>query len=75
MSVASWTPERDLSRQCLCLFPRVSPCTTRSFMPTSSSFRVFSVGGKLFPISFRDQMIRGQLFVDRAIERGVLEKS
>ena len=37
--------------------------------------RLFSIGGKLFPISFRDQMIRGQLFVDRAVERGVLEKN
>jgi FAD binding domain len=35
--------------------------------------RIYSIGGKMFPISFRDQMLRGQLFVDRAVERGELE--
>jgi hypothetical protein len=37
--------------------------------------RLYTIGGKIFPISIRDQMIRGQMFVDRAVERGVLEKT
>ena len=35
--------------------------------------RLFSVGGKLFPVSIRDQMIRGQFFVDRALDLPILE--
>jgi hypothetical protein len=31
---------------------------------------VFDIGGKLHPISIRDQMIRGQSIVDRAIQAG-----
>jgi hypothetical protein len=32
--------------------------------------RTFSLSGKISPVSIRDQMIRGRLFVDRAFETG-----
>jgi hypothetical protein len=31
---------------------------------------VFDIGGKLYPVSIRDQMVRGQSIVDRAIQAG-----
>ncbi len=33
---------------------------------------LFYIGGRLWPISIRDQMLRGQLIVDRAIEQGLI---
>ena len=33
---------------------------------------VFNLSGKLVPVSIRDQMVRGRLFVDRAVEEGVI---
>jgi hypothetical protein len=32
----------------------------------------FSIGGKLSPVSIRDQLIRSQLFIDRAFEQKLL---
>jgi hypothetical protein len=32
----------------------------------------FDIGGKLSPVSIRDQMIRGRMIVDRAYERGII---
>ena len=32
----------------------------------------FDIGGKISPISIRDQMIRGRMIIDRACERGLL---
>jgi hypothetical protein len=32
--------------------------------------RLFSIGGRLAPISIRDQMVRGQMFVERLVEQG-----
>jgi hypothetical protein len=34
--------------------------------------RIFTVGGAVYPISIRDQMIRGQLLADRAFEQGLI---
>lgn len=34
---------------------------------------LFNLGGKLFPIAIRDQMVRGQLLVDRAFEAGLID--
>lgn len=31
---------------------------------------IFSIGGKLLPISLRDQMLRGELFVERLLQAG-----
>jgi len=28
---------------------------------------VFDIGGKLYPVSIRDQMVRGQSIIDRAV--------
>lgn len=36
--------------------------------------RLYSVGGRLNPVSIRDQMIRGELFVRRAAESGLLQR-
>lgn len=36
--------------------------------------RLYSVGGKIYPISIRDQMLRGRLLVDRLLEVGVVRK-
>lgn len=35
--------------------------------------RLYSIGGKLTPISIRDQMIRAEMFVRRAIEAGLFQ--
>jgi hypothetical protein len=32
----------------------------------------FDIGGKLSPVSIRDQMIRGRMIIDRAYERGII---
>lgn len=32
--------------------------------------RLYSIGGRLNPISIRDQMVRGQMFVERLVEQG-----
>ena len=34
--------------------------------------RTYSVGGKLHPISVRDQLVRGEMFAQRAFERGLI---
>lgn len=34
--------------------------------------RTYSVGGKLHPISVRDQLVRGEMFAHRAFERGLI---
>ena len=34
--------------------------------------RVFNISGKLSPVSLKDQVIRGRLFVDRAFEEGLI---
>lgn len=34
--------------------------------------RLFSIGGKLFPISIRDQMVRGEMFIERAWDSGLI---
>ena len=34
---------------------------------------IFDIGGRLSPISIRDQMLRGQLIVDRALEAGYID--
>lgn len=37
--------------------------------------RVFNISGKLTPVSLKDQMIRGRLFVDRAYENGEISSA
>lgn len=34
--------------------------------------RIFDIGGKLSPVSIRDQMVRGRMFIDRACEVGLI---
>lgn len=37
-------------------------------------YRTFTIGGKLQPLSIRDQMVRAWMFVDRAIRQGVIKQ-
>src|ERR1039457_695001 len=37
--------------------------------------RVFNISGRLTPVSLKDQMIRGRLFVDRAYENGEISSA
>lgn len=35
---------------------------------------VFHIGGRLWPISIRDQMLRGRLVIDKALEQGLIHR-
>lgn len=36
---------------------------------------VFHIGGRLWPISIRDQMMRGQLVIERALEQDLIHQN